>query len=104
MNGPLRRAQRAVNARQIYSEPIEREGVTLVPAAFVMGGGGGGTGNDPETKREGEGGGFGLIGFPVGAYEIREEEVRWRPVLDLNKLLGAIVLLAALRAIVRALR
>jgi uncharacterized spore protein YtfJ len=104
MNGPLRRLQRAVSARQVYGKPIERDGVTVVPAAFVIGGGGGGGGTDPDTDRQGQGMGFGLLGFPVGAYEIREQEVRWRPVLDVNKVLGALLLLAALRAIVRVLR
>jgi len=88
----------------VYGQPVERDGVTFIPAAFVIGGGGGGAGTEPDTQREGQGGGFGLLGVPIGAYEIRNGTAQWRPILDLNLVLGAIVLLATLRAIVRALR
>lgn len=106
-DGPLRRVRRAVSARAVYGKPIERDGVTLVPAAYVVGGGGGGGGGGADSDGEdgeGSGGGFGLLAFPIGAYEITDEEVRWHPVVDLRFLLGAFVLLAALKALIKALR
>ena len=35
-------ARDAITVRRVYGEPIEQEGVTLVPAAAVRSGGGGG--------------------------------------------------------------
>ena len=84
----------AVTVRRIYGDPVERDGVTLVPAAAVFGGTGGG------GDREGNGGGgFGLIGRPVGAWVLRDGKVTWRPALDVTRLafLGALLLLALRR-------
>ena len=55
----LQGARDAIAARRAYGEPIEHEGVTVVPAAFVFGGGGG----DAEDNG---GGGFGLAARRVG--------------------------------------
>ena len=44
----MKRAREAVSARQVIGEPIERDGVTVIPAATVFGGGGGGGGTGPE--------------------------------------------------------
>jgi uncharacterized spore protein YtfJ len=83
----------AINVRRVYGDPVERDGVTLVPAALVMGGTGGGGDADGNG-----GGGLGVIARPVGAWEIRDGEVRWRPTLDVNRLLvvAALVGLVAL--------
>ncbi|MGH2923480.1 MAG: spore germination protein GerW family protein [Solirubrobacterales bacterium] len=75
-------AQEAINARRVYGEPYERNGLTVIPAASVQGGGGGG-GSEKEEGSDG-GGGFGLSARPVGAYVIRDGEVSWRPSFDLN--------------------
>ena len=48
-------ARDAITVRRVYGEPIEQEGVTLVPAAAVRSGGGGG--GDSEGNG---GGGFGV--------------------------------------------
>ena len=66
--------------RRVYGEPIEQEGVTVVPAAAVRGGGGGGG----DSNGNG-GGGFGVAARPVGAYVIRDGEVVWRPAVDVNR-------------------
>jgi uncharacterized spore protein YtfJ len=66
----LQGAQLAVTARRVYGEPIESDGVTVVPAAAVRGGGGGG--GDAEDNG---GGGFGLAARPVGAWMIRDGDV-----------------------------
>lgn len=74
----------ALTVKRVYGEPIERDGVTVVPAAAVRGGaGGGGEGGD----NGGGGGGFGIVARPIGAYVIRDGSVSWRPALDVNRLL-----------------
>lgn len=89
----LEGARDAITARRVYGEPIEQEGVTVVPAAAVAGGGGGG--GDAEANG---GGGFGLRAKPAGAYVIRGGEVTWVPAVDVNRIvflsLSALVLLA----------
>jgi len=73
-------ARDAITVRRVYGEPIEQEGVTVVPAAAVRGGGGGGG----DSNGNG-GGGFGVAARPVGAYVIRDGEVVWRPAVDVNR-------------------
>jgi uncharacterized spore protein YtfJ len=67
----------AISVRRVYGDPIERDGVVLVPAAAVGGGGGGGGDNANNG-----GGGFGLGARPVGAYVIKDAEVTWKPAID----------------------
>jgi uncharacterized spore protein YtfJ len=70
----------AISVRRIYGDPIEVDGVTVVPAASVIGGTGGG------GDAEGDGGaGLGLVGRPVGAWVIRDGEVEWRVAIDANR-------------------
>ena len=77
----LKGARDAITVKRVYGDPIEGDGITVVPAAVVRGGGGGG--GDAEHNG---GGGFGLQARPVGAWVIREGEVTWKPALDLNRL------------------
>ena len=77
----------ALTARRVFGEPYERDGVTVIPAAVLRGGVGGGGGQD-ERGQHGEGGGFGLIARPAGAYIVRGGTVRWRPALDVNRAIG----------------
>jgi uncharacterized spore protein YtfJ len=89
-------ARESMSAKRVYSEPYERDGVTVIAAAAVQGGGGGG---GSESKESSDGGsGFGLTARPVGAYVIREGEVKWQPAFDLTRtILGCQLLgLAAL--------
>ena len=86
----VKRAREAVSVGQVVGEPVEREGVTVIPTATVFGGGGGGGGTTPgdgdEPASEGSGFGFGLAGWPAGAFEIRGEEVRWQPAIDYTRI------------------
>jgi uncharacterized spore protein YtfJ len=74
-------ARDAISVRRVYGDPIERDGVVVIPAAVVGGGGGGG--GDSEDNG---GGGFGLRARPVGAYVIKNGEVSWKPVFDPSRL------------------
>jgi uncharacterized spore protein YtfJ len=92
-------AQDAINVKRVFGDPIEKNGVTIIPAAKVTGGGGGGA----DSENNG-GGGFGVRARPAGVYIIRGDEVKWEPAIDINRaILGgqivAIFMLLALRAI-----
>jgi uncharacterized spore protein YtfJ len=77
----LKGARDAITVKRVYGDPIEGEGITVVPAAVVRGGGGGG--GDAEHNG---GGGFGVQARPVGAWVIRDGDATWKPALDLNRL------------------
>ncbi len=80
----------AMSARQVYGDPIERDGVVVIPAARVrgFGGGGGGEGGQPDkgTTGAGSGLGFGLDARPIGAYVIRSGTAEWKPAVDATRL------------------
>ena len=102
----VQEARDSMTVRRVFGEPIERDGSTIIPAAFVFGGGGGGGGGDTEGNG-GSGTGFGLRARPVGAFVVRDGEVRWEPALDVTRLaiLGQVVALVAilsLRSILKA--
>jgi uncharacterized spore protein YtfJ len=98
-------AKDTLTVGRVYGEPYERDGVTVIPAATVAGGGGGGTGRDPEGQ-EGEGGGFGMNAKPAGVYVLDAGTVRWRPAVDVNRLVGTVaaVLIMAMITRVRLVR
>ena len=75
-------ARDAITVKRVYGDPVQSDGVTLVPAAAVRGGAGGGGDNEGNG-----GGGFGIAARPVGAYVIRDGRVSWRPAVDLNRVL-----------------
>lgn len=85
----LDRAQETLSGKRVYGEAIERDGITVIPAAEVAGGGGGGGGQDEEGQ-EGLGGGFGLRARPAGVFAIVGDDVRWRPAVDVNRLVATI--------------
>jgi uncharacterized spore protein YtfJ len=76
----LEGARDAITVKRVYGDPIEQDGLTVVPAATVRGGGGGGGDADHNG-----GGGFGLAARPVGAWVIRNGEATWKPAVDVNR-------------------
>ncbi|MEO3855743.1 spore germination protein GerW family protein [Acrocarpospora sp. B8E8] len=84
-------------AQRVYGEPYERDGITVIPASVIRGGGGFGNGNG--ELGSGEGGGGGINGRPIGAYVIKDGEVRWEPALDVGRLVLGGQLLVALLAL-----
>jgi len=77
----IEQARDVMTVRRVFGEPIERDGTVVIPAAAVAGGAGGGGGTD-EKGNVGGGSGFGLRARPVGAFVIRDGDVRWEPVID----------------------
>lgn len=88
-------ARDAITVKRVYGEPIEAEGVTIVPAAKVMGGGGGG--GDSENNG---GGGFRVGARPVGAYVIKDGDVTWQPAVDVNRIVALTALVGVVLALV----
>jgi uncharacterized spore protein YtfJ len=110
-------------AGKVFGEPIQQDGLTMLPVAAVATGGGGGGGSGSagkgekgETKGEagrgdmgGEGGGFGVVARPAGAFVIKDGYVSWRPAINYNRVIMggqivAVVALMVLRGIVRSRR
>jgi uncharacterized spore protein YtfJ len=101
---PFTAIRRVLRARDVFGKPVESDGVTIIPVASVLGGGGAGTGERignagddvsagaGEAPQTGAGIGYGFIARPVGAFEIRDGKVRWRPAVDVTTLtLGAML-------------
>lgn len=78
------------NARQVYGEPVERDGMTIIPVAKVQWGfGGGGFGRGAIERG---GGGGGARAMPIGFIEMRDGRAEFRPIRDPG---GTIALIAA---------
>jgi uncharacterized spore protein YtfJ len=96
----MERAREAVSIRQVLGDPIERDGVTVIPAATVFGGGGGGGGSAPggedSPEQDAAGFGFGLAAWPAGAFEIKGEGVRWQPAIDYTRIAVTLLFFAYL--------
>jgi uncharacterized spore protein YtfJ len=94
-------AGKTLGVRRVYGDPYEKNGVTVIPAARVIGGAGGGGGTEaimPDatgTTSESPAGapatasgvGFGVSGAPAGAFVIKGDEVTWLPAVDVNRLI-----------------
>lgn len=68
------------NARQVYGEPVERDGTTVIPVAKVQWGFGAGTMGHGAIERGGGGGG--ARAFPAGFIEIRNGSAQFRAYRD----------------------
>ncbi|MGW4485280.1 hypothetical protein ACWEOE_15760 [Amycolatopsis sp. NPDC004368] len=66
-------------ATRVFSSPVEKDGIVVIPAAMITGGGGGG-----QEAPDKEGLGYGLFARPTGAFVIRGSEVKWVPAIDLT--------------------
>jgi hypothetical protein len=97
-----------LSVRRAFGTAYEKEGMLIIPVAIVAGGGGGGTGRNrpgnpaagpgspPEeaapapdstprhSGRTEEGGGFGGLVLPSGAYVVKGDQVRWVPAVDVT--------------------
>ena len=128
----LAQARDAMTVRRVFGDPIERDGLTIVPVANVMGGAGGGSGEGPHpaggtaladvTMRgaaageagdtgwvspgSGMGVGFGMRATPAGVYVIKDGVVTWQPAMDLTRvaIMGQIVAIVFLLVVRSILR
>jgi hypothetical protein len=89
----LSQAHDSMTVKRVFGDPYEKDGLAVIPAAWVAGGGGGGSNSGTE------GGGFGLVAFPAGAYIVNRGEVTWRPALSLNLIIVSSLL--TLRTLLR---
>ena len=86
-------------AATIFGEPVEREGVTVIPVAkarFGFGGGGGG-GTRGEDEGSGGGGGGGAMVSPVGYIEVHDGAAQFKRIstpLEVAVVVGAASLFA----------
>ena len=78
-------------AATVFGAPVERDGVTVVPAAVARFGIGAGSGMDPSKGQEGEGGGGGGTVTPIGYIELRDGRSRFVPVVHPARMLALIL-------------
>ncbi|WP_460849531.1 spore germination protein GerW family protein [Phytohabitans suffuscus] len=108
----LEKLRGSMTAGTVVGEPISQDGLTVVLVVRILGGGGGGGGAgtaDGGREGDGTGAGFGVSSRPVGAFVIKDGTVRWRPAIDVNRVilggqLVAIVALLTLRAVLKTHR
>src|SRR2546423_12545975 len=75
----INQAKDVITVRRVYGDPYQEDGITVIPAATVMGGGGGGG----DTAGNG-GAGFGVRARPAGAWGIKSGEGQGRPPIELH--------------------
>ena len=96
-------------AATVFGEPVERDGITVIPVAKARWGFGGGAGQrrdegDGGTHEDGAGGGGGVYVSPVGFIEIKNSEANFRrigtsplPWIVVGSVLSLFLLRAALK-------
>jgi uncharacterized spore protein YtfJ len=107
-------ATEAANVKRVFGQPIERDGMTVIPVASVRGGFGGGE-SEPRPGAKsgpgsagGSGGGGAFSATPAGVYVVKDGELSWHPAVDTNRsiLLGCltgIVALLVFRSVARSM-
>jgi uncharacterized spore protein YtfJ len=79
----------SASAKTVFAEPIERDGVTVVPVARVRGGFGGNSGMSELGENGGGGGGFGAS--PLGYIEIKDGQTSFKRIADPAALVPLVV-------------
>ncbi len=119
----LSKVGESMSVRRSFGAAYKQDGVLVIPVALVAGGGGGGEGTGPKSppladsdeiealeedaeSYEGEppsgsGGGFGGVVLPVGAYEVRDGQLRWVPAVNVNMI--AMMALSVLLVLARSM-
>ena len=75
-------------ASAVFGQPVEREGITVIPVAKVRWGFGGGAGRGIEEGSEtgeigeGSGGGGGAMASPIGFIEVKDGEASFKRTHD----------------------
>ena len=92
-------------AATVFGEPVERDGITVIPVAKARWGFGGGAGQRKDEgaggkQEDGAGGGGGVQVTPVGFIEIKNHEANFRPIRTVSAswiIMGGIFSLFLLR-------
>lgn len=103
------------SAGAVFGQPVERDGITVIPVAKVRWGFGGGSGrgieegSDSGEIGEGSGAGGGVMASPLGFIEVRDGRAEFKRVTDPVAvvpviLAGAFAAWVALRGIRKILR
>ncbi|TFC53138.1 hypothetical protein E3T26_14200 [Cryobacterium sp. TMT1-21] len=74
----LAEISRSAGVKSAYGDPVQIDGVSMVPVALVYYGFGGGEG-ESEDKGSGTGGGGGGASLPIGAYVRSGGTLRFEP-------------------------
>lgn len=89
--------QSHASAKTVFADPVERDGITVIPVAKVKWGfGGGGLGFGRVISERGGAGG-GVQSAPVGFIEIRDGGAQFRPIRDASDAL--VIAVAAIAGI-----
>ena len=78
----------SLQGKRVYAQPLDIDGMTVIPAAAVWGAAGGADGQD------GPGGGFALTARATGAFLVKDGTVSWKPAVDVNRLVVILGLVA----------
>ncbi len=102
----LDRTRENFGAQRVFGQPIQAGELLVVPAARVQGGAGGGGGSGPQNQGSGSGAGYGISARPAGAYVLQGGKLRWRPAVDVNRIIlgGQLVAATAILALSGVLR
>lgn len=87
--------QQAPDSHHVFGDPINVDGVTVIPATAIHGG-----------SRRGRDAGARTQARPAGAFIVRGGQVRWRPAIDVNRVIagGQLVVATALLVLAPLLR
>lgn len=94
---------RTAGVRSAYGDPVQVDGVTLIPVALVYYGFGGGEGDSTATGN-GSGGGGGGASLPIGAYVKSGTTARFEPNVISLLAVGIPFLWVAGKALSRVIR
>jgi uncharacterized spore protein YtfJ len=101
----LSKVTESTGAGRAFGPPIEKGDVMIIPVSFIVAGGGVGTGFPSEHGEaaakpgEGKGGGIGHVSWPIGAYVIKNGDVRWVPAYDAT--LVAVAAIGLLKRVIK---
>lgn len=96
VNALLERISEAVGERAqvsaVFGEPVEREGLTVIPVAKARFGfgGGGGSGSREGDEGSGGGGGGGASVSPIGFIEVRDGSAEFKRISTARDLLALV--------------
>ena len=104
---PLAKATESLTAGRSYGPIVEREGTLIVPRRGSSARVEAGTGQGPmegEHAGSGSGGGWFGVSWPVGAWIVKGDDVRWVSAIDGTRLAVSILGLAGAMLKIRAKR